>query len=61
MERKNRFLAILGLIIVAIGAVGTCLIRFPAGLLCILPSAISHISHLWPKKKKKDKKSDDKM
>ncbi len=59
MEKKNRLLAVIGLVIVGIGAVGTCLLRWPAGLLCILPSAIPHISHLWPRKKRKKKNEEN--
>lgn len=56
MEKKNRILAVIGLLIVAVGAVGSCLLHFPAGIFCILPSAIPHASFLWNRRKKRNKK-----
>lgn len=50
-KRKELILSVVGLAIIAIGAVILCVMKFPEGLLIILPSAIPHIYRLYLYKK----------
>lgn len=45
-RKKDIILSVIALIIVVIGAIILCLMKLPAGLLIILPSAIPHIIRL---------------
>lgn len=54
-NKKDMILSVAGLLIVLIGSIAVILMKWPAGLLLIIPSAIPHIIRICDLKKAKKK------